>query len=746
MVAELYDDSVEDEESGYSDYGRTSIYSRTPSTKSGGLTREQSVSKMSPQVAGVTPVSNSREHSQKLSPSPRASRHESPQVSSRAPVIQRRVASVSGRDSDEETDSDGAHDMYHHRNTSHLSLDETVSYRQTSRERQRSPTKVRRQQLQQQELLRQRQRQQQQLQQQRLLQENQHRETELLAKQKRLEERQLQQKLEQRLQRQKLLQLQEDDQENCLVEPFVVRRPLGSSNSAKSLTISATSTPKKKKPSNPMQRAPTTENILATVRAPLVNRRLSSNMMTNSIPPLPPSISVSKNSSGLLGNKRVLSHMEDKENRPMVVRKQSSKQGGGDDCSQSPPRSPLSSTALYKRQKPTASPSRGTLSPPVTNVCRTPSPVLVSKTPPPAPVKRSNTLEASLSLDLAVQSILAPTLAPVAPPVDFATALISTMSEPGVQATEMLSPASSSQKEFLNCFDQWMSDLGTEDLDPFSQSQLNYGGAAPALTTATTSVAIPDPFAAFGGAGQDVLSGQEDVPEFDDSEIDQLLYSEVGEDYGIYSGHEGVDTPGSELGSCLDLGSESRTPGTDMYEWFSEGGGGGGVGGDETSGTVTLPYSTLMDQHHLSLLSTDPVLASSPAELSQGLELGIEFDPTGDPLWLQQELQLQHRLEDHSTQDHYHSQTEDVGPSSSRAGTPSLDSSASSNLLSSALSEMLSSSPIAKRTSSAHHHHYVPMGPAGQPLDLSMFDLGGDLVAGKDTLTALSANRDFSQV
>lgn len=308
----------------------------------------------------------------------------------------------------------------------------------------------------------------------------------------------------------------------------------------------------------------------------------------------------------------------------------------------------------------------------------------------------------------------------------------------------MLSPGSSSQKEFLNCFDQWMSDLGTEDLDPFSQNQLSYESSTPALTTTTPTVAIPDPFSAFGGAGQDVLSGQEDVTELDDSEIDQLLYSEVGEDYGIYSGHEGVDTPGSELGSCLDLGSESRTPGTDMYDWFSEGGG-GGVGGDETTGAVSLPYSTLMDQHHLSLLSTDPVLTSSPAELSQGLELGIEFDPTGDPLWLQQELQLQHRLEDHSTQDHYLPQTEDVGSSSSRAGTPSLDSSVSSNLLSSALSEMLSS-PVAKRTSSAHHHHYVPMGPAGQPLDLSMFDLGGDLVASKDALASFSANRDLSQV
>ena len=209
-------------------------------------------------------------------------------------------------------------------------------------------------------------------------------------------------------------------------------------------------------------------------------------------------------------------------------------------------------------------------------------------------------------------------------------------------------------------------------------------------------------------ATQTGQSGPDDETELDDAELDRLLYSEVGEDY-FYTGQGAASTPGSDFGSTQDLNSDGATP--DLYDWFPD-----AIHDDGTPSLLTA------DQH-LSLLSTDPILSSSPGELSQGLELGLEFDTAGDPLWLQQELHLQRQQLEH----HHHQQQQldsleqnqqqqheqHIQPllCSSRDGTPLLDSTSSTLLSSSSLADMLPGSTLLGGS-----HHYVPLGLGGEPM------------------------------
>ncbi|KAG0044172.1 hypothetical protein BGZ83_010581 [Gryganskiella cystojenkinii] len=798
MVSELFEESQDEEEGG-----------RFPKTGRHFATHTPSLPKISDTESTkvVVPTSTRKNSVQSISA---AEKNTAPKRSSTArsidkqhqhlasPVIQRRLAPESD---DEETDSEDPLAPYEHQRNDLglLSSDESaeydvVAYRHSS-ERRKSHTKLQQSvskpsqslQLQQQQRRREqeeqllRKRHQQQLQQQRALQE---REKELLAKQKRLEERQLQHQHEQRLRRERLLELHAQDEEGEKPpESYVPRRPLGLSNSsnikAVSMTTSATSAPKKKKPSNPIQRAPTTENILATVRSPLANRT-SSNIVSMTSP----TISASVSKGGLLGSKRMLSNMEDKENRP-IIRQDSFRRECDHELTQNSPRSPVSLSATYKRQRPASSPIKQTpfLPSESSKEPRSPLPAGVYNAPPAhSRIKTSSREPTKTSVAVSAVTIASPLqpdstrkgAAPATPPpsVDFAQALISALPEQETPVNEVLSPTATSQKEFLNCFDQWMSDLGTEDLDSFADTPattaVTHASGSSALPTPTAFL-IPDQFVSALGSdaflGQDTidtLSGQEDVPEMDDSEIDQLLYSEVGEDYGVYSGQEGggVDTPGSEFGAVLEnLSSDLGTPGNKIYDWFSETGTGTGADGaggatsiqdGEPSSSLSLPTTpySLVDQH-LSLLSTDPILSSSPAEMAHGLEFnGLEgFDPIRDPLWLQQELQLQSSQGQQQQQLSQQVDQDGQGLSSSRGGTPCLVDSASSNLLSSALSEMLSSPMVQKMVASspASTNHYVPMGLSGQPLDLSNFDLGDTPLSQKEVHSAnASSNFDIA--
>lgn len=330
---------------------------------------------------------------------------------------------------------------------------------------------------------------------------------------------------------------------------------------------------------------------------------------------------------------------------------------------------------------------------------------------------------------------------------DFAAALvaISPAVTPMLSSDPLSSEATEVNGEFLNCFDQWMSDLGSEDLTaipighgfhpPFDFSAVGGDFVASGQQNRT--------FAAQSGTEDEIGPGGDsglegDETELDESELDQLLYSDVGDDYyGSYGGH--ASTPSSEIASTQEIGSDPVS--ADLYDWLPE----------------PIQYNgsfepTAPVDGHLSLLSMDPTLSSSPAELTHSLELTLDFGAAGDPLWLQQELRLQqerqqeqqqkqdeqqqqqeqkqqqerhepkrqHKSQRHSKhlqtpQQHELSETEDASFAKER--TPLLDSS-TSTMLSSPFSEILSPSTILARTTPylTPEHVFAEHDPSADPL------------------------------
>ncbi|CAO3565798.1 unnamed protein product [Mortierella alpina] len=543
------------------------------------------------------------------------------------------------------------------------------------------------------------------------LQQNEEKEQELLRLQRRLE----QQHSEQQRRKTLLLQLQKPTQQLQVLTQG--RRDLLQPEHS-----SQVATAKKKKPLNPVQKAPSTENILASVRSTHSNVR--STMVAAS-----PSLATAKNI--LLGSKRVLQSGEDKENfaspRSSPIRRT---QFSALDSPEWAARQPASSKGV-KRQKAAvplhdAAVSRSLLS-------------------PPEAMRVANTAVAVVGMGHNAEPspfMVPPGVAHVSSS-PFTAALLN--ASPEVRPAVVTVPEGvQSNKEFLNCFDQWMSDLGTDDIAGLSSlpsSDTKYAEEHFADSDAQESKSGATSSRRNDGTGeksereeaeaeeeeeeedeeelegddeddaaQTGQSGPDDETELDDAELDRLLYSEVGEDY-FYAGQGAASTPGSDFGSTQDLNSDGATP--DLYDWFPD-----AVHDDGAPSLLTT------DQH-LSLLSTDPILSSSPGELSQGLELGLEFDTAGDPLWLQQELQLQRQQSEHhqfhhqqqqQQQQESHEQSQHEHPiqpllCSSRGGTPQLDSTTSTLLSSSSLADMLPGSMLMGGSP-----HYLPLGLGGEPM------------------------------
>ncbi|KAI1316442.1 hypothetical protein EDD11_010005 [Mortierella claussenii] len=596
--------------------------------------------------------------------------------------------------------------------------------------------------------------------QQQKLEANRQKEQELLHRQRQLEQQQQQQhRRKQLLLHLQQHQLQEQDKkrsQEASSSPLLakhdrspltalLRTPVSSSPSqASSVATPIFSTPKKKKPLNPVQKAPSTENILASVRSTPPNVR-------SALTAVSPAFAVAKNV--LLGNKRAMhAAFEDKENHPNSP--SSSPLRGKSFTGHESAHSTLDRSPLSKRQRPGSvaaaknivepwssamAPSRSGIpaahGTPLGTFSGMKNPNLkasVRSSPTPR-ANSGSTLDPSPSVSLTSKLMAIQTM-----PSDFAAATVP-MSV-SLPETSDLSTNAQTNKEFLNCFEEWMSDLGGEDVQGFSMPDLSQplfdlgtstavaatGAAAEAeegagveaatITAASSFLAAasqnangPDELEesqAVGQSGTEDDYGQEqsdegDETELDESEIDQLLYSEVGDDYGdMYGTGMGsrdlgyVSTPGSDFGGGVhDLASDPVAG--DLYDWFP---------------TNTMSTAATQDLN-LSLLSSDPILSSSPAELAQGLDLDLGFDPAGDPLWIQQELCLQQQMQLQQLQQAAQGPlaSEDGGGGySSRPGTPPLDSTASTLLSSSSFSDIL----LPQQNN--HHHHYLPMGPDGQ--------------------------------
>ncbi|KAG0100742.1 hypothetical protein BGZ93_005309 [Podila epicladia] len=431
-------------------------------------------------------------------------------------------------------------------------------------------------------------------------------------------------------------------------------------------------TPKKKKPLNPVQKAPSTENILASVRT----SKISANF---------PPLSFAK--SALLGNKRVLALAEDKEN--MAPGESTVQSNDSHFQSSAPQKASFPSNGFKRQRQKSASPTQSST---------TPTSDFLESSHVDLPVEPQTMADHPQETTvLSPPDILsASTVNPAAPQADSAafTAALLEAASPHV-STQVPSEESGDlhkNKEFMQYFDQWMSDIGNDDASDFvlSESQDAVGLNFSAPETATlgseelsqlTQAAIVTPL--MSEEAFSYLSGPEnDATDIESSELDRLLYTEVGDTYGLYG------TPRSDFGANTHDLLTSDPVASELYDWFPD------VNGD-TSSLVGTPYA---ENPHLSMLASDPIMASSPGELSQGLELDLEYDLNSDPVWLQQELDLQ--------------QPQDV--SSSRPGTPTLDSTAST-VLSSTLSDMLAptmDSPRAK--------HYQPMGLGGQPMAVAV--------------------------
>ncbi|KAF9933332.1 hypothetical protein FBU30_005734 [Linnemannia zychae] len=554
------------------------------------------------------------------------------------------------------------------------------------------------------------------------IRENQLREQELLRKQRELEHQQRQQSRRKRL----LLQLQYQHlQEQNRFQSLGSRNQKNRIESVKSSfehktgdetsrvlfppSNNTTITPKKKKPLNPVQKAPSTENILASVRS---QQSMRSNMIAASS-------ALASAKTVLLGNKRVLSMTEDKENVPSslyspMLRDHST------NGNQSPITNRLQSQEkTYKRQKP-AVPSSPLLSLPARSATVNMARWTISDSKP-AQQLNSITVSANTALKHVNKSSNED--------------LLKSNNSGGVKSSRPMTSLPiqggatiQTNKEFLNCFDQWMSDLGRDDVT--SQGLPLNDTSAPLSDSTTDSVlstftkdhgsrqlgSFHDIFASGAPPTQDNGAGTEP----DESEIDQLLYSDFGDDYAVYGGgdsgggQENIETPGSEPGQ-LDLTADFMK--ADFYDWFPD-----SFREQAVADIGTVPLTP--NEQHLSLLSTDPILSSSPAELSQGLELDLDFDAAAAAAaglsWSQQQYaalpspQFRHSQQLQSSQSTFSSQVQRGSPSqcdllsSSRAGTPPLDSSGS--LMSSSFTEILP--PVVDIA--VPGNHYVPMGLGGQ--------------------------------
>ncbi|KAF9187931.1 hypothetical protein BGZ51_000951 [Haplosporangium sp. Z 767] len=518
-------------------------------------------------------------------------------------------------------------------------------------------------------------------QQQQKLQRNRQMEQALFQKQRQLEDQQ-QHKRKQLLQHLVQQQVQESKQR----QPDDLRHSVQSSPSASSRKVSApvasiSSTPKKKKPLNPVQKAPSTENILASVRS--THSGVRSTLVSASLPAL----STAKNV--LLGSRLVREAMQDKENFTSLQLPFRRKERFTPPSHQSPNVGHASLPMSFKKQR------LDSLLPAKENA----QPVLLSRQ---ALVNATSTPARSSPVPKAIPSSTVTSLSqplvsqPCTPSTDFAAALLS--SSPIVARSTSLPQEDSLQtnSEYLNCFSQWMSDLGNEDAGGITLNSAHQ--PVPGLNTS-----LPKGIVSESKGDKDTVHGddleddtgqseQEGGTELDETEMDQLLYSEIGDDYGTYGGHGIANTSGSECG-FQDLASDPLT--ADLYDWFP----------DATQGHSSLPVSVASfpaEEQHLTLLSTDPILSSSPTELSQGLDLGFEFGVTGDPLWLQQELQQQ--------QQQQQTRLQLENQSHARAETPQLDSSASTLLSSSSFSDILPSTNFIMPSA-----HFAHLGLNGQP-------------------------------
>ncbi|KAF9125192.1 hypothetical protein BGW39_007605 [Mortierella sp. 14UC] len=552
------------------------------------------------------------------------------------------------------------------------------------------------------------------------IRENQLREQELIRKQRELEHQQRQQARRKQL----LLQLQYQHlQEQSRLkssEPKSQKSRPESSKPTESRTgngpsrllfppvkplnpaspVNSSVASKKKKPLNPVQKAPSTENILASVR--------SQQGIRSSI--IAASSALASAKTVLLGNKRVLSTTEDKENVGFSSPQSRGQRGDGN---QSPMASRQPQEKAYKRQRPVASfspahaqPSRPTPSSPIQwtssgGMATSPSGIT-------APVNITPTSARTSPKDSTLSYLSSAAVAASARPLPNPVQMSIAMAAPGGAAVNQTS------KEFLNCFDQWMSDLGSGDvqslplsdtpttlLDPASDSVVS-----PFIMDQTQQqqASFHDVFSSGGGfLGYDDGTGTEP----DESEIDQLLYSDFGEDYAVYGGSGGqqatVGTPVSESRQ-VDLTADFMK--ADFYDWFPDSfREQAASGGPLAASTPPTP-----NEQRLSLLSTDPILSSSPAELSQGLELDLEFDAAALS-WSQQQQGLQSPEQQHQSPKFLRHHQQQLSPQRdmatfSRAGTPQLDSSGS--LTSSSFSEILP--PVVDMSPT---NHYVPMGLAG---------------------------------
>ncbi|KAF9111542.1 hypothetical protein BGX27_004764 [Mortierella sp. AM989] len=526
--------------------------------------------------------------------------------------------------------------------------------------------------------------------QQQKLQQNRQKEQELLQRHRLLEqEQQKQQKRKQLLLQLQQHQLHEQPQrrlQGTLLPQAIPTSSTPSRPKSSLVSTTAQSTPKKKKPLNPVQKAPSTENILASVRSTPTSMR--SAMIATS-----PALSVVKNV--LLGNKRGHATFDDKENsisaQPSPLHKESfiTQSNLGLARNQAP-----TPSKAYKRQRPAPYGAPGsTLSIPETST------TLPTTTPTVDPVSVGSA------------AILNPSISPSSP-TNHAHSASETVPEALAISSPTLVPLAQidvsedlqSSKEFQNYFEKWMSDSGGGDIEYVSldlDSQLEPQPSTPLFVSACqpndaqiSAQDCTDEYAQDGGDSE-----QEDETELDESEIDRLLYSEVGDDYGSYGEQGCVSTPGSELGHN-ELASD---PGTaDIYDWFSD-----------AAQDLQL-YGT--NEQHLSILSMDPTLSSSPVELAETLELGLEYDSTGDLLWVQQEQQLQQLQHQHQ----YPPGGESHDLNSSRSGTPQLDSTAST-LLSSSFSDILQHS-----TAGNHSNQYIPMGLDGGLISSNTEDANAD--------------------
>ncbi|KAF9439062.1 hypothetical protein BGZ76_000544 [Entomortierella beljakovae] len=504
--------------------------------------------------------------------------------------------------------------------------------------------------------------------QQQKLQQNRQKEKELAQKQRLLEQQQQQQQKKKQLllqlhQTHDLLQSQSQDTSSSR------QRPLPSTSSKmKSLpgTVSMQTTPKKKKPLNPVQKAPSTENILASARSDPIVR---SAMIATS-----PALAVAKNV--LLGNKRGHTTFEDKENIGSVLSSPRSKETYVTQKNSAPSHARgTNSPKVYKRQKPEAK--------------ETKVPILsVSEPSAGLPITFTETDPISLSAVASSALLSSPSTLPrnIRTALDFSPLTQSISSpDPGTlsqcDSTEI---SQQSSKEFLDCFEQWIPE--TFSLDVGTQSD------SIALTPLVTLPEVDENEVQSLSNNddpnlQDGDSEQGDETELDETEIDRLLYSEIGEDYSSFGGQICESAPSSELG-LQELTSDTGQ--VDLYDWFSD---------------AAQDYISFNpNEQQLSLLSMSPGgISSSPADLTETLDLALEYDSTADLFWIQQEQQLQNL----QLQQQHLSAGEIYEHVSPRSGTPQLDSTAST-LLSSSYSDIL---PIS--VTGNNSNQYIPMGLDG---------------------------------